>query len=121
MTYTSKKFALCLFLTLGMSSGLLAQSNHSSIHGTVLDPSGALIPKAQVTVTNADGFTRTLESDEAGAFEVLGLAAGTYSVSINASGFTPALAGVEVAQNKVAEESVTLGISVNQVIEVSAN
>ncbi|WP_263379869.1 carboxypeptidase-like regulatory domain-containing protein [Granulicella paludicola] len=120
MTLTSKTFALGLFLSLGMTSAF-AQSNHSSIHGTVLDPSGALIPKAQVIVTGADGFTRTLESDDAGAFELSNLTAGSYSVSINAAGFTPALAGVDVAEDKVAEESVTLGISVNQEIEVSAN
>ena len=120
MTFSSKTFALGLFLSLGMTWAF-AQSSHSSIRVLVLDPSGALIPKAQVIVTGGDGFTRTLESDDAGAFEVSNLAAGSYSVSINAAGFTPALAGVDVAEDKVAEESMTLGISVNQRIDVWAN
>src|ERR1700753_4317626 len=77
-TMTSKtllhRFALCFTLTLGMTSVALAQSTNSntqaaggesvrgSIRGTVLDPSGALIPEAQVTISNANGFSRTIQS-----------------------------------------------------------
>jgi hypothetical protein len=108
-------------LTLALSASALAQSADGVLRGTVLDPSGALIPQAQITVSNADGFTRTLTSDPNGAFEVSHLAPGGYSISINANGFTPALDSIQVEGNKVANEDIKLGISVLQEIEVDAN
>lgn len=117
---TSMNFAFGI-LMLGMSAAVPAQSTNGSLRGMVLDPSGALIPQAQVTVTNAAGFSRTLTSDSDGVFQLSHLAPGSYSVSINASGFTSALDSVQVAGDKVTSEEVKLGISVVQEIEVSAN
>ena len=115
-------FALGIAFTLGMTSTMLAQSTNGSIRGTVLDPSGALIPGAQVTVSTADGFSRAIKSGATGAFTVSHLAPGSYSVSINAVGFTPVLeGGIQVIADKVTRENIMLGISVNQEIEVSAN
>jgi YbbR domain-containing protein len=115
-------FALGVSFLLGMTGTVLAQSTNGSIRGTVLDPSGALVPRAQVTVSNASGFSRTLKSDATGNFDVAHLAPGSYSVSIQANGFTPALeGGVQVAGDKITREKIKLGISVNQEIEVSAN
>lgn len=116
-TMTTLMFACGLLLS---GATALAQSTEGSLHGTVLDPSGALIPQAQITVSNADGFSRTLTSDDHGAFALEHLAAGSYTVSINATGFTPALEGISVSSEQVTREEVTLGISVAQEIEVDA-
>jgi len=114
--------ALGAAFLLGISSNVLAQSAGGTLRGTVLDPSGALVPRAEVTVSNATGFSRTLKSDATGNFDVTHLAPGSYSVSINATGFTPALeGGIQVAGDKVTSEEIKLGISVTQEIEVSAN
>ena len=114
------RFFLAATLTLGMTVSALAQAANGSIHGEVLDPSGALIPQAQVTVTNTDGFSQTLQSSSEGTFEVPNLAPGSYSVSVDAKGFTPALeGGIKVAADKVTDESIKLGISVEQEIEVT--
>jgi len=122
MKTSSIHSALGLTLLLGMSATGLAQSTGGSIRGTVLDPSGALIPRAEVTVSNANGFSRTIKSGATGSFAVPHLAPGNYSVSIQAVGFTPALEGdVQVVSDKVTREDVRLGISVDQEIEVSAN
>ncbi|WP_182278141.1 carboxypeptidase-like regulatory domain-containing protein [Granulicella sp. 5B5] len=122
MTNKTASTTLALgILMLGMSAAALAQSTNGTLRGTVLDPSGALIPQAQVTVTSAAGYTRTLTSDGTGNFQLAHLAPGSYSVSINAIGFTPALESVHVTGNKVASEQIKLGISVSQQIEVSAN
>jgi hypothetical protein len=121
-----KKFAvlptaLGLFLMLGMTGSLLAQPSNGSIHGTVVDATGALIPHARVTVTSAAGMTRTMASDDEGVFEVAELASGSYSVSVEAAGFTPAMDGVTVVGDTVTRESVKLGISVSQDVEVFAD
>jgi hypothetical protein len=115
------RFALGTVLTFGMTAAVLAQSTHGSIRGTVVDPSGALVPQSQITISNANGFSRTTRTSATGSFAVTNLAPGSYSVSINANGFTPALeGGVQVTSDKVTRENIKLGISVNQEIVVSA-
>ncbi|HEY4356628.1 MAG TPA: carboxypeptidase-like regulatory domain-containing protein [Acidobacteriaceae bacterium] len=116
------RFALGFTLMLGMTGTVLAQSTNGSIHGTVLDPSGALIQQAQVTISGANGFSRTIHSGDSGAFEVTDLAPGSYSISVDATGFTPALEGdVRVVSDEATQENIKLGISVNQEIEVLAD
>jgi len=115
------QFAFGLALTLGMAATGLAQSTNGTIQGTVLDPSGALVPQAQITITNTTGFSRTLKSGATGAFEVPHLTPGSYSVSINAMGFTPALEGIKVVGNKVTKDNIKLGISVFSEIDVNAD
>ena len=115
------QFAFGLALVLATAAAGLAQSTNGTIQGTVLDPSGALVPQAQITITNATGFSRMLKSGATGAFELPHLAPGSYSVSINAMGFTPALEGIQVIGNKVTKENIKLGISVFSEIEVNAN
>jgi hypothetical protein len=45
-----------------------------------------------------------------------------YSIGVSANGFTPSLeGGVQVTRDKVTDERIKLGISVNQVVEVFAN
>jgi hypothetical protein len=73
------------------------------------------------TVTSAAGMTRTMASDDEGVFEVAELASGSYSVSVEAAGFTPAMDGVTVVGDTVTRESVKLGISVSQDVEVFAD
>ena len=66
---------------------LYAQQN-SDITGLVTDPSGNVIPGAQVTITeNSTGFTRTVTTDQAGLFNFPNLNVGTYSLQATAAGF----------------------------------
>jgi hypothetical protein len=114
--------AFGLSILLSMAATALAQSTTGTIRGTVVDPSGALVPQAQITINNATGFTRTIKSSSTGSFAVPHLAPGSYSVSINAVGFTPALdGGIQVVGDKVTQESIKLGISVDSEIDVNAD
>src|SRR5580658_5162299 len=66
---------------------LFAQST-GSITGTVLDNSGAVVSGAQVSVSDpSTGFRRTAVSNGDGNYLIAGLGAGTYDVSITATGF----------------------------------
>ena len=59
------------------------------ISGVVRDPVGAPVPGASVTVTNsATGVSRTATSGADGSFAADGLAAGTYTVSVEIKGFS---------------------------------
>src|SRR5256714_14418102 len=77
---------LCLLL-LGAAR---AQGVGSSgdIRGTVTDPSGAVVPNATVVVADAaKGLRRTVQTDDAGQYQVTGLPPSAYDVSAEAKGF----------------------------------
>ncbi len=68
----------------------------AQVSGAVKDPSGASIPGAQVTATDATkGFTRSATSDGGGNYQLLQLPPGTYTVSVTAPGFS------ETVQNNI--------------------
>jgi len=65
-----------------------AANGLSELNGTVLDPVGAFIPGAKITITAAaTSKSVTTSSDEKGSFRVSGLEAGTYKVIIKTQGF----------------------------------
>jgi carboxypeptidase family protein len=75
---------------------LLGQSFRGSIRGKVTDPSGSLVAGAKVSSKNVDtGLTRDTVTTEEGTYVLAELPAGTYAVTVNATGFAP------VAQNVV--------------------
>src|SRR5580698_3678535 len=82
-----RQFAfLALFLAFFSAARLHAQTG--SITGTIVDPSGAAIPGAQVQIVNqATGdLTRETTSDGAGTFRALNVTAGTYRIKVSAPG-----------------------------------
>lgn len=79
---------LFLLLALAPCQDLFGQAATGSIHGQVADPTGAVVPNATVTVLNAGGQTvATATSSATGAYEVHGLAPGTYTLQAKAEGF----------------------------------
>src|SRR5205823_4745864 len=62
-----------------------------SVSGTVLDPSGAAVANAKITVTNdSKGIRRTVATNEAGIFTAPALApAAGYAVTVDMTGFAP--------------------------------
>lgn len=68
------------------------QVDRGAIVGKVLDSSGAIVPKATVTVTNkATGVALTSPVNDSGDYQVLALIPGTYSVKVSADGFESVL------------------------------
>lgn len=70
----------------------LPQLNLGRIYGAVTDQSGGLVPGAMVMVTDVDrGVTRTLTTDPAGEYAAPSLVPGTYSIRVEAKGFSAAV------------------------------
>jgi hypothetical protein len=68
---------------------LFPQMETGSITGQVVDPTGAAIPTAQITVTNeATTATFSTGSDATGFYRFPQLSPGTYTVTVTAPGFT---------------------------------
>jgi Carboxypeptidase regulatory-like domain len=88
------KFLLLLIASLVMTFG--QDSQQGSIAGFVYDSTQAVIPGAQISVTNrSTGLTRKATVNESGTYSVLGLQAGSYDISMAAQGFkTVRLPGV---------------------------
>ncbi len=74
-------------LLLCLSASLWAQTS-GSITGTVRDSTGAVIPNAQVTVSDTTkGVTRTSTTNGQGEYLAAGLGQGSYNVIVIAEGF----------------------------------
>ncbi len=75
-------------LPLLLFSGMRLNAQTSTITGTVVDPSGAVVVGAHVQIFNAatGGLTRETTSNATGAFQLLPLLAGTYNIKITAQG-----------------------------------
>ncbi len=80
---------LSLFtLFFGLHARLCGQTLYGSLVGTVTDPSGAVIPNANVSVTDVgQGQTRQDKTDQSGRYNLVNLVPGTYSVTVSAQGF----------------------------------
>src|SRR6266576_949618 len=64
------------------------QAGTGSIAGVVTDPSGAVVQGANVTATNtATGAARSVTTSDAGNYSITSLAPGSYTVSVEKSGF----------------------------------
>ncbi len=67
---------------------LVGQTYTASITGTVTDPASAVVPRAQVTVTDVQrNVVRTAESDGAGRYVITNLPPGSYTLVVEVAGF----------------------------------
>ncbi|MDT7807976.1 MAG: hypothetical protein QOJ70_1789 [Acidobacteriota bacterium] len=81
--------ALLLLLVLGLTASVHAQvSTSGSISGTVRDPQGNAVPKAEITITEeTTGVSRTAVGNDDGTYTVSSLPVGRYTVSTAPQGF----------------------------------
>ncbi len=62
--------------------------NGGTIQGTITDPSGAVIPRANILITNPQtGFKKTLTADGSGLYTTGPLPPGDYRVTVTAPGY----------------------------------
>ena len=101
-----------------------AQGIHGSLRGEVVDPSGAVVPGAKVTLTNEETSVKVeTETTSVGTFFVPNLLAGRYTVTVEFQGFKRLVRkSIEVRGNQVAEVTLALELgATEQVVEVVAN
>ncbi len=113
--------AICWLLS--CAAVLRAQRTQGTISGTVSDPSGAVIPNAEVTITNLQtGAKRAVTTNESGFYTATALDPGTYTVTAKVAGFkTLAKTGIElhVADEVVVPLVLEVGTP-TQTVEVTA-
>ena len=101
---------------------MLAQTFRGTILGTVTDPQGAVVSGAKVTVRNVNtGLERTTQTSDDGSYSVPELPIGTYTVTVNQSGFQTSSV-TNVAVGVASERRVDVALKAGQVtttVEVS--
>jgi len=101
-----------------------AQSVDSSVQGAVVDPSGAVVPGAEVLLTNVrTGVVLRTESDAAGNYAFPAVPLGVYSLEVSKPGFsTYNLTQFNVIVGQHETENATLSIAAQaQTVTVQAN
>src|SRR5713226_6022039 len=111
---------LACFVLLPMLA--LAQLYTGSVTGVVTDPSGAIVPNAQVhLVDEAKGFSFAATTDSAGRYVIRQVPNGTYKLSVEAQGFrgeTQSGVKVDISQNVTVNFSLQVGAT-SQTVEIS--
>lgn len=122
-------FAFCLCAT--TSSAQVVTTG--GLSGTVLDPSGAAIPGATLTITDpSTNFSQTVTANDSGVYTFADLQPATYLLRVSARGFSDAIVSNVVIQAahtsnlkvamKVGAASETVEVSAQgQVLETTTN
>ena len=114
---------LTLFMLHPLSSRAPAQTTTSTIEGVVTDPNGAVIAGAEVKASGTTlAFERTATTDPEGFYRLTPLPAGTYTLTVSATGFAASTSNIELTLNRVATFNVKLQVgAVGAVVSVNAD
>src|SRR6185312_12783857 len=119
------KLSFVLSFILGMSALAFGQSTTSgAIGGSVTNPNKEVVPNASVTVRNTETNKEdAATTDDQGRFKVSGLQPGTYSITINGSGFSPYTqekVTVEIGRETNVNAELTIGPVSGGTVEVTS-
>ena len=109
--HSSLRRAVFLFLFVCFLSTSLpvvfAQTNSGTVSGTVIDPTGAVVPGATVTIQNpVSGYMQTAQTNSSGAFHFANLPFNHYHLTAVATGFG------SVAEDANVESSVPMNMKI---------
>ncbi|MGH9629164.1 MAG: carboxypeptidase regulatory-like domain-containing protein [Bryobacteraceae bacterium] len=115
--------ALCAAILACVQPLLLAQDPRGTLRGQVVDVTGAVIPAAQVRATNtATGVIASAQTNESGNYSIPFLIPGTYTVSVEQTGFKKfSREGVQITVGDVVELTIPMEVGeVTETVEVTA-
>jgi Carboxypeptidase regulatory-like domain len=115
-------FAIALLLVSFCSIATFAQTATTSLRGVVTDSSGALVPKATVSLLDkANGTSYTATTNSAGHYIFPVITPATYQVDITSAGFAPQSRIAELLVNQPATIDFTMSVkSSNTTVNVSS-
>jgi hypothetical protein len=110
---------IAIALALLVATPVHGQTN-TTLQGRVFDASNAVLARASISVLNsASGFRRTVESDSEGRYQLPGIPAGSYEVSVTAMGFRTEVIEelrMEVGRTLVRDFTLEVGASSETVV-----
>jgi hypothetical protein len=113
MIFKTRSLVVITSLLLPLALHPQASAPTGVLRGEVVDPSGAVVPKAQIRLLHRNEVLET-RSDADGHYSIRTLAPGTYTVRVAAKGFAPlTLHGVSLRAGRVKELNLPLQIAAN--------
>ncbi len=127
---SSRKFsALYLYSCLAAMYGICfsapaaAQVAGGNLSGTISDPSGRLVPQAQISIQNvATGITTTITTNSDGYYTAANLLPGEYQITVSAKGFAVEVrkgVSLTVGAQQVIDLTLQVGSAAKTVVEVT--
>jgi outer membrane receptor protein involved in Fe transport len=124
MRHSFRLLTFPLICVLVMGSSAWSQSARARILGRVLDPQGAVVAGANITVTNTQtGVESHTVTASDGTYQVLELPIGSYKVEANKLGFTKSVTPpytLEINQAQRVDLTLAVGAE-SQIVEVNAS
>ena len=103
------KSLLVFILMFFLAALTFAQTDTARLFGTIADPTGAVIPNATVTLTDAaTGRVVTAQTSDSGSYVLNALPIGKYHLQVRRDGFKTATAGFTLEVSQVLEVSLKL-------------
>lgn len=112
-----RKISLTVVLGLCLTAAAFGQFDTAEVLGTVTDASGAVVPKANVTLHNQDtGIDSKVVSDDSGQYHFFNVRVGKYIVTGEATGFST-FSAKDITVNVNARQRVDVTMSVGDVTQ----
>ncbi len=97
LSYPKPRHAAFLLVFILALAALAQSGGSSTVTGTILDPSGAVVPGATVEIHNpVSGFDRSATTDSKGSFTIANVPFNPYHLSVNADGFASYAQDIDV-------------------------
>ncbi len=107
-----KKISLILILTVlvaGFATAAFGQVTAGAVTGSVLDPNGAVVQNATVTLRNeATGQVLTTQSTGSGSYNFPNVPIGSFTLTVESTGFQPVTQTIAVSLNQTTTVNATL-------------
>ena len=115
---------ICVLAVIGIwgAGRAFAQVAGATLTGTVKDPSGAVVPNAQVSITDIDtSVSRSVSSNAAGLYTAPNLLPGNYELRVTAAGFrTQVERGITLSVGAQQQLDITMQVGqISQTVEIT--
>jgi|CZKL01.1.fsa_nt_gi hypothetical protein len=124
--YFNQAALVCASLTVSLflAFSASAQVEQGRVVGQITDPQGSVVSGASVKLTNTGtNIVQTAETEGNGNYNITPVSAGTYRLSVSASGFeTTTISGIEVQVGQIVREDLKMKLgSTSTTVEVTTS
>jgi protocatechuate 3,4-dioxygenase beta subunit len=96
------KFVVLAILGFATTTITFAQTSSTSVRGTVTDPSGSVVPNAQITLENAaTNYHASQVTNTSGEYTFPSIPPGTYKLTVTETGFAAQSKRAELLVNQL--------------------
>lgn len=114
-------FLLISILVSALSAFGQSSGNSTSVGGSVLDPSGAVVPNATVEIRNpVSGFDRTVTTNGSGEFFIPNVPFNPYHMMVTSAGFSPYVHDIDAHSSVPISLSISLALQSSETVTVES-